>query len=57
MCALFSLFYKVDGESSVIDKLELSKEEEEFIDYEIALSEEYYVKKVQRDLSARRDLS
>ena len=28
-----------------------------FIDYEIALSEEYYVKKVQRDLSARRDLS
>ena len=26
-----------------------------FIDYEIALSEEYYVKKVQRDLSARRD--
>ena len=35
MCALFSLFYKVDGESSVIDKLELSKEEEEFIDYEI----------------------
>ncbi|SCJ96919.1 Uncharacterised protein [uncultured Clostridium sp.] len=35
MCALFSLFYKVDGESNLIDKLDLSKEEEEILDYAI----------------------
>lgn len=35
MCALFSLFYKIDGESNLIDKLDLSKEEEEILDYAI----------------------
>lgn len=35
MCGLFSLFYKVDGESNLIDKLDLSKEEEEILDYAI----------------------
>ena len=32
MCALFSLFYKVEGESNLIDKLDLAKEEEEILD-------------------------
>lgn len=35
MCALLSLFYKVEGESSLIDVLNLSKEEEKYIDDEI----------------------
>lgn len=42
------------GEQIVL-KSEKAFESIKFIDYEIALSEEYYVKKVQRDLSARRE--
>ena len=35
MCALLSLFYKCDGEKSLIDNLELSKEDEGFINSQI----------------------
>ncbi len=35
MCGLFSLFYKIDGESNLLDKLNLSKEEEGILDYAI----------------------